>query len=56
MVSANPAYCSLTLLAQRFPAAVPEELGLEDYRMATGLTGEPVPPTTRRGLMVSMNS
>jgi len=23
---------------------------------AMGLTGEPVPPTTRRGLMVSMNS
>ena len=26
------------------------------YSIATGLTGEPVPPTTRSGLMVSMNS
>ena len=26
------------------------------YRIATGLTGEPVPPTTRNGFTVSMNS
>lgn len=26
------------------------------YRMATGLTGEPVPPTTRKGFTVSINS
>ena len=27
-----------------------------DYRIATGFTGEPVPPVTRNGLTVSMNS
>ncbi len=27
-----------------------------DYKIATGFTGEPVPPTTRSGLTVSMNS
>ena len=31
-------------------------LVLRTYKMATGLTGEPVPPTTRSGLTVSKNS
>ena len=30
--------------------------GGSGYRMATGFTGDPVPPTTRSGFTVSMNS
>ena len=47
----------LRVLGERpHPNPLPEEREFSRYRIATGLTGEPVPPTTRRGFRVSMKS